>query len=77
MHTREQEAALSESAALRLESAELLAEQRFDAVYDAAERNGTVDTVTATAEFRDWIAARAETDAAWGRWAQCMGAAAC
>jgi hypothetical protein len=76
MHSLEKEVALSESEALHLEAAELMAEQRFDAVYDAAEQSGNVDGVTATAEFRAWIAARAATDAAWGRWAECMSAAA-
>jgi hypothetical protein len=73
MPSREQEAASIETAALRLEAAEQAAEQRFDAVFDAAERDGAVEEVTATAEFRDWMSARHATDEAWGRWAVCMG----
>lgn len=69
MDSREQDLALLERAALRTESMEHVAEKRFDDVYGAAERNGSVAEVTATPEFREWMAARAETDAAWGRWA--------
>jgi hypothetical protein len=74
MASRELEVASMESAALKLEAAEHEAEQRFDAVFDAAERDGSVEQVTATAEFHEWMSARAATDEAWGRWAVCMGA---
>ena len=70
MKSLEQDLALLESAALHTESMELIAEKSFDETYDAAERSGSVAAVTATHEFGQWMAARAETDAAWGRWAQ-------
>lgn len=70
MDSREQDLAMLESAALLTESKEHIAEKCFDAVYDAAERTGTVAHVTATPEFSRWMAARAETDSAWGRWAE-------
>jgi hypothetical protein len=62
--------ATAEAAALEMETMELGAESRFDEVFAAAEQAGTTDTVTQTQEFADWMAARADTDAAWGRWAQ-------
>ncbi|HTH80678.1 MAG TPA: hypothetical protein VL593_17025 [Ramlibacter sp.] len=72
MRSPEQDLALLESAALQTESLEQIAEKIFDDSYDAAERNGCVATVTTTPEFQSWMAARAETDAAWGRWAEFM-----
>ena len=70
MKSTEQDLALLESAALMTESMELIAEKSFDETYEAAEQNGSVAGVTATHEFGQWMAARAETDAAWGRWAE-------
>ena len=67
-----EELALLESAALRSETSEEHAEKCFDTVYELAESTGSVAALTATPEFARWMAARAETDAAWGRWAQCM-----
>ena len=75
MKSREQDLALLESAALQTESMERVAEKCFDDTYDAAEKSGSVAGVTATHEFGQWMAARAETDAAWGRWAQVKQAA--
>lgn len=72
MDSREQDLALLESAALRLEAIEQSAEKRFDEVYDLAERSGRVEHVTSTPEFQEWMAARRETDAAWGQWAASM-----
>jgi hypothetical protein len=69
MDSREHDLALLESAALRTESLEHMAEKCFDEVYCAAERDGSVAHVTTTPEFRQWMAARAATDAAWGQWA--------
>jgi hypothetical protein len=74
MQYTEHQAAL-ESAAMQTESREQVAEQRFDAAYAEAEHRGTVASVTTTAEFGAWMSARAETDAAWGRWAESMDAA--
>lgn len=61
-----------ESAAMQNESRERIAEERFDAAYARAKASGTVDQVTATVEFGQWMSARAETDEAWGRWAEAM-----
>jgi hypothetical protein len=70
MDSRENELAILESAALQIESLEHMAEKRFDDIYEKAELDGSVAGVKATREFREWMAARAETDAAWGRWAE-------
>jgi hypothetical protein len=70
----EQEIALVERAALRIEQIEADALTRFARVRDAAHRSGDLDGVVRTPEFQAWMAARAETDAAWGRWAQVMDA---
>jgi hypothetical protein len=75
MRSPEQDLALLESAALRSESLEHIAEKSFDDTYAIAERSGSVAGVTTTPEFHRWMAARADTDAAWGRWAECMHAA--
>jgi hypothetical protein len=72
---RDQDLASLESAALHAESLERIAEQRFDATYEAAVQRGDVTGVTATPEFRDWMAARADTDTAWGRWVTLMDGA--
>jgi hypothetical protein len=74
MASVQQDLALLESAALACESNEHIAEKNFDDTYDLAERDGRVAEVTRTPEFSLWMAARAETDAAWGRWAQFMDA---
>jgi hypothetical protein len=66
--------ALTEAAALQAEALEAEAEQRFDVVFEAAELRGDESQALASTEFRDWMAARADTDAAWGRWAQTMEA---
>jgi hypothetical protein len=71
MKYTERQAALEKSA-MQHETREQLAEERFDAAYARAEERGTVDQVRATAEFGEWMSARAQTDEAWGRWAQAM-----
>jgi len=70
----EQELALTEAAALRIEAIEAEAERRFDKALAVAEGNGEPGIATRMAEFRDWMSARADTDAAWGRWAEVMHA---
>ena len=67
-----EELAQAEAAALRIEAREREAEQRFDIVHAEASARGGVEHTRNTPEFAAWIAARAETDAAWGRWAQVM-----
>ncbi len=69
-----EELAMVEAAALRIESLEQAAERRFDEVHAAAEANGAVELALDTSEFASWMAARADTDAAWGRWSQVMDA---
>lgn len=69
-----EEVALREAAAIRTEAMEQLAESRFDRVFAAAEAQGASAGATQTREFNDWMAARADTDAAWGRWATAMDA---
>lgn len=73
MH-QEKELALLETAALSTEAVERTAESRLDAAFEAAEQSGSLASLTGTAEFREWMAARANTDAAWGRWAEIMQA---
>jgi hypothetical protein len=72
MNTPEEHLAMLESAALESETRELIAEKCFDDRHAAAERDGSLDSVTASPEFREWMAARAVTDSAWGRWAEFM-----
>ena len=69
-----EELAQVEAAALRAEAREREAEMRFDTVHAEADARGAADKTLDTPEFAAWIAARAETDAAWGRWAQVMDA---
>jgi hypothetical protein len=65
-----EELAQVEAAALRIEALEVAAESRFD----QARLRAANEDVVGTPEFADWMAARADTDAAWGRWAQVMDA---
>ena len=69
-----EELALVEAAALRIEALERVAEQRFDTVHDEADARGEAARTVETPEFTAWMTARADTDAAWGRWAQVMDA---
>jgi hypothetical protein len=67
-----EELAQVEAAALRIEAREREAEKRFDMAHAEAFARGDAEHSLKTPEFAAWIAARAETDAAWGRWAQVM-----
>jgi hypothetical protein len=69
-----EELAQVEAAALQIEAQEREAEKRFDIVHAEALARGGAENTVQTPEFAAWIAARAETDAAWGRWAQVMDA---
>lgn len=69
------EVAQAEREALERQEAEALAEQRFDEVREALVASGRSDEVTTSREFHDWMASRAATDTAWGRWAVAMDAA--
>lgn len=67
-----EQVAEAEAAAEREQAAEAVAESRFDAIHAIAEAKGEADQVVKTAEFRDWMAARGATDAAWGAWSTVM-----
>lgn len=66
--------AAAEVEALAIEAAEERAEQRFDHLHASLEAAGRVQEATQSPEFHDWMAARARTDAAWGRWAMAVDA---
>jgi hypothetical protein len=68
------EIARAESEALALQDAEDRSAQKFDDVrLQLAERN-QAEEATRSPEFVEWMAARARTDEAWGRWAVAMDA---
>lgn len=70
-----EELALVESAAVRIRNLEVLAGQRFEqALVHAAREAGPADRAMPSIELGDWLAARRDTDAAWGRWAEVMKA---
>ena len=63
-----------ESAALQTQAREEAAERMFDEALARAEAQGSPEQAVASREFADWIAARHDSDAAWGRWALVMDA---
>ena len=65
--------AAAEAAAEQKQAAEEIAQARFHAVRSEIQAAGRGD-VTETTEFREWIAARHASDAAWGAWAMAMDA---
>lgn len=65
---------LVEAAALRIEALELKAESDFDRVSEVAQAKGEPSLALKTPEFAAWMAARSDSDAAWGRWFEVMGA---
>lgn len=69
-----EELAQVEAAALRVEALEREAEKRFDTVRAEALARGEPEQLHQSPELSEWMAARAATDAAWGRWAQVMDA---
>jgi hypothetical protein len=66
--------AVAEAAAEREQAAEAVAESKFDAVHALAEASADADHAQKSDEFRDWMAARRATDAAWGAWSVVMDA---
>ena len=74
MQQWKEELARTEAAAIRIEKIEAEAEQHFDRVFDSAQAKGDTAAALKTDEFSRWLGARADTDAAWGRWAQVMDA---
>lgn len=69
-----EELELVEAAALRIEALELKAESDFDRVSDAAQAQGEPSAALGSPEFQAWMSARHDSDAAWGRWFEVMGA---
>jgi hypothetical protein len=66
--------AVAEAAAEREQIAEAAAERKFDQVLAQAEAQAQPELAKNSDEFREWMAARHATDAAWGAWSQVMDA---
>jgi hypothetical protein len=66
--------AAAESEALATQAVEDRAEERFVEVRAQLAARGKAEEATQSNEFREWMAARARTDEAWGRWAMAMDA---
>jgi len=64
--------AAKEAAAQQKQAAEELAHGRFAAARAEIEAAGNGAQVTDTPEFHQWMAARRESDEAWGAWAMVM-----
>lgn len=64
--------AAATTAAEATQAAEVKAELRFDEAHARAHAAGDVAQARDTTQFRDWLAAREATDAAWGQWAMVM-----
>lgn len=64
--------AAAEAAAQQKQAAEEIAQERFHATRAEFEAAGRGEQVTSTPQFREWMAARHESDAAWGAWAMVM-----
>ena len=67
-----EEIAAATAVAERTQTAEHVAEGKFDAVHATAKAAGELEQAVTTEEFRDWMAARHATDAAWGTWSTVM-----
>lgn len=65
----------AEREALALQDAEDQSAERFVDVRQRLVAGNQADEVTRSHEFKEWMAARAKTDEAWGRWAMAMDAA--
>jgi hypothetical protein len=63
-----------EAAALKIEALELKAERDFDRISASAKAQGEPSLALKTPEFDAWMTARRDSDAAWGRWFEMMGA---
>ena len=74
MNHWKQELDAVEAAAMRIDAIEQQAESEFDRVAQAAKANGDAERALETPEFAAWMAARRNSDAAWGRWFEVMGA---
>ena len=71
---RHADIARAETEALALQDAEDQSAQRFEDVRLRLAAGKSADEVTKSPEFHEWMAARARTDDAWGRWALAMDA---
>jgi hypothetical protein len=71
---RQTDIARAEREALALQDAEDQSAQRFEDVRLQLVAEDAAQGATHSPEFRDWMAARARTDEAWGRWALAMDA---
>lgn len=71
---RHTDIARAESEALNLQAAEDVSAQRFEDVRLQLVAENAADGATRSPEFVEWMAARARTDEAWGRWALAMDA---
>ena len=69
-----EELTLVEAAAMRIQAREDLAERLFFEARARAQAAGDEQAVLKSEEFATWMAARNDTDAAWGRWSQVMDA---
>jgi hypothetical protein len=70
-----EELALVEAAAVRIQGIETVAGQRFDHAMAAGGQQAPAGQhALPSMELSDWLAARRDTDAAWGRWADVMKA---
>lgn len=70
-----EELALVEAAAVRIQGIEVVAGQRFDrAMLAGGQQAAEGGHALPSQELSDWLAARRDTDAAWGRWAEVMKA---
>ena len=72
--SRLSDVARAETEALALQAAEDASAQQFEDVRLRLAASSRADEATRSDEFRNWMAARARTDEAWGRWALAMDA---
>jgi hypothetical protein len=70
----QEELALVEAAALRIQAREEAAEKLFEEALSRHEVQGTGVPAKQMQEFTTWMACRHDSDAAWGRWATVMDA---
>lgn len=66
--------ARAEHEALACQADEDGAQQRFQAARQQLLAQGRPDEATRSPEFHEWMATRARTDDAWGRWAMAKDA---
>ena len=67
--------ARAETEALAFQAAEDASAERFEEVRLQLVAGNRAEEATRSPEFTEWMAARARTDEAWGRWAMAMDGA--